>query len=150
MPIVFDPVNIVGIVDIKEADKNIVYDATDLKTFGNLAWYTSDNLDVPASRELKFTTKIDKADKFVCLAISNDPKQKDTCDRIFFVKSKSDSPISATIKYVVDPTDPRKYSFSLADKKSKSGGEIESVKWILDDTSTLSNDESFDTSFSTY
>ncbi|MFZ4461419.1 MAG: hypothetical protein ACOYN2_02515 [Patescibacteria group bacterium] len=150
VPIVFESINIVGSVDIKSTDKNVVFDATDLKTLGNLAWYTSDNLDTVASRELKFTTKIEKADKFVCLAANSDPKRKDVCDRIFFVKSRSDSPISASIKYQVDPTDVRKISFSLTDKKSKSGGEIESVKWLLDDTATLSNEESFETSFPSY
>lgn len=150
VPIVFEPINIVGSVDIKSTDKNVVFDATELKAFGNLAWYTSDNLDVVASRESKFTTKIEKADKFVCLDANSNGGKKDICDRIFFVKSREDSPISATIKYTSDPVDVRKINFSLIDKKSKSGGEIESVKWLLNDTATLSNEESFEISFPNY
>lgn len=76
MAIGFVPINIVGIVDIRNSDNTMTFDAKDIASFGNLEWYLEEDLSTPASTDKKFTTSIEKADKIVCLTVQNERKKK--------------------------------------------------------------------------
>jgi chitodextrinase len=128
----FGIVKVAGVVDIKNTDTTVVFDATDLKNIWKLSWYTGDDFQTKVSSDLKFSAKIGEADQFVCLAMETN--KEDVCKRVFSIASKADSPIVGAIKYEIDSENPMKYTFRVVDARSKSGWEIESYTWFLNDT----------------
>lgn len=143
MPINFQPIQIIGTVDIKKTDTSVTYNASALTSFGNIRWLVEQNNNlVSESTNTIFSITKKEKDQVLCLNIST----ADTCDKLFMISAKWRENIEANILHKQDEENPLKYAFSLGNKRVKSG-EIVDYKWIIDNH-TVSNDSSFDYVFS--
>lgn len=79
------PIEIKGIIDAKETETSVTYDASKLTSFGNIHWLVEKNNDlVSESTNVIFSiTKKDK-DQVLCLNISSG----NTCDKLFIIPAK--------------------------------------------------------------
>lgn len=145
----FPVINIVGIVEIKgpknPKENNITYDASKLMNLGNIAWYTEKGGNVPVSTQPVYSLVLWVEEQVLCLSVFT----VDTCDKYFIVPSKSQASVSAKIIHERDPEDPLVYTFHLDNVRVKSG-EITGYKWVLDGTTVVSTDESFEYTFTDY
>jgi len=145
----FPVINVVGVVDIKRPknpkENNITYNASKLINLGNIAWYTEKNGNVPVSNEPIYSIVLWQEEQILCLSVFT----ASNCDKYFIVPSKSQASVSAKIIYDRDIENPLTYTFHLDNIRVKSG-EIIGYKWILDGSTVVSTDESFEYTFTDY
>lgn len=145
----FPVINIVGVVDIKRPktpkENNITYNASKLTNLGNIAWYTKKDGNTPVSTNPIYSIVLWQEEQILCLSVFTDGN----CDKIFIVPSKSQASVSAKIIYEQSAEDPLTYTFRLDSLRVKTG-EITGYKWILDGSTVISNDESFEYTFTDY
>lgn len=149
LPINFQAIQIVGVVDIQapksNRDKTLTYNATRLKNLGNISWFTEKNDDlVSISNDAIFSIAMKEKSQVLCLSILSGEK----CDKLFIIPQIADSSVTGKIVYDQDKEDPLSYSFRVGDKTIKSG-EITGYEWKINNI-TVSTEEAFVYHFPTY
>ena len=140
----FRPVQISGVVDIKKTKTSITYDASNLKSLGEIKWYAEKDTNTPVSTNTVFSITMKDEIQVLCLNVSSETN----CDKLFIIPKKSESNITGKILYEQDKENPKTYSFSLAVDTIKTG-EITGYQWIVNNL-TVSTDEKFTYEFSDY
>lgn len=131
-------------VDIKESQTSIAYNASHLTSLGKIHWYTEKGGDTPLSTNAIFSIAMENDAQVLCLNVSSGTN----CDKLFIIPGKADENVTAQIIDEQDNENPLLYSFHLGEKVIKSG-EITSYKWVIDNI-TISTEESCTYTFSNY
>lgn len=144
-------VNVSAVITVTKTSKGIVFDAKDASQLGSPKWYESSNLNTPAGTSAVYTAKLEKEERFLCLALVTNKNKEENCNKIFVIHPEGDMPISADIKVEkVLESDPFTYLFSLENVKVKTGGDVSTYRWVLDNGSVFCQKDECEYSFNEY
>lgn len=149
-PMELPVINVSAVVSVTKTKKGIVYDAKDAAQLGSPKWYESSDLNVPASTSPVYTAKLMKEERFLCLALVTNKTKEEDCNKIFVIRPEGENPIEAQIKVEQSENDPFTYLFSLEDVKVKTGGEISTYRWVLDNGSVFCQKDECEYTFNEY
>lgn len=138
-------IQVTDLINIEEkvldsGGKMVKFNAESLKQKWTLEWYYGDDYETPVSKWYIFQPwKPIFNETTIALYIKNSLEKTDKkFDRIFVIKPESDDNISGDIVANADPDNILKYTFSVANVSNDfGGGNIESVKWFIDDKEFL-------------
>ncbi len=144
-------VNVSAVVTVTKTAKGIVFDAKDASQLGSPKWYESSNLNVPAGTSAVYTAKLAKEERFLCLALVTNKNEEENCNKIFVIRPEGETPITADIKVErAVESDPFTYLFSLENVKVKTGGDVSTYRWVLDNGSVFCQKDECEYSFNEY
>lgn len=143
-------INVSAIVNITKTKKGIVFDAKDATQLGSPRWYESSDLNKPASTNAVYTAKLLKEERFLCLALVTNKTKNENCNKIFVIRPEGEEPIEATVKTEKVDNDSLTYRFSLEDVKVKTGGDIASYRWVLENGSVFCQKDECEYTFVDY
>lgn len=143
-------VNVSAVVVITKTKKGIVFDAKDTNQLGTPRWYESSDLNKPASVNAVYTAKLLKEERFLCLALITSKTKNENCNKIFVIRPEGEEPIEATIKSEKVNDDRLTYRFSLEDVKVKTGGDIATYRWVMENGSVFCQKEECEYTFTEY
>lgn len=143
-------VNVSAVVVITKTKKGIVFDAKDTTQLGTPRWYESSDLNKPASVNAVYTAKLLKEERFLCLALITSKTKNENCNKIFVIRPEGEEPIEATIKTEKVNDDRLTYRFSLEDVKVKTGGDIATYRWVMENGSVFCQKDECEYTFTEY
>lgn len=150
IPMSLPVINLSAVVNITKTKKGIVFDAKDASQLGTPRWYESSDLNKPAATTPVYTAKLLKEERFLCLALVTNKTKNEDCNKIFVIHPEGDIPIEATIKTEKEQGDRLTYRFSLEDVKVKTGGDIATYRWVLENGSVFCQKEECEYTFAEY
>lgn len=143
-------VNVSAVVNVTKTKKGIVFDAKDASQLGTPRWYESSDLNKPASVNAVYTAKLMKEERFLCLALVTNKTKNENCNKIFVIRPEGEEPIEATIKTEKVNDDRLTYRFSLEDVKVKTGGDIATYRWVMENGSVFCQKDECEYTFAEY
>lgn len=97
-----------------------------------------------------YTASLLKEERFLCLALITNKTKNENCNKIFVIRPEGEEPIEATIKTERVLDDRLTYRFSLENVKVKTGGDIATYRWVMENGSVFCQKESCEYVFTEY
>ena len=137
IPVPFPMISVVASVRVVETKERtggvrVAFDASELKTRGNVEWYVESGSGAVASSSYEFTpSQVFTKTQWVCLNVFQGSSSDGSCKKYFVVRADGDNLIDGELALVQDPVDFLNYKFRVDGLKFKQGA-LESVRWFVD------------------